>query len=430
MLSLDQSIEVGNRLHSKQLVLFWIGWVLLVAYTLGVFFGSLPFYFTHLQTVCAHNPCVTGQPLPNTVILLHGHGLSLTTYALFAIVLTVIAAIIAFMIAGVLAWRKSEDWMALLTALALVMLITANSTFTLEHLDSPWKVPATLLNILTWSLVLLVFCLIPDGQFVPKWTRLLPIIWIIFSICFLFINQLHSNTFLANIVWLTALACLVVSLLYRYRIVSTPVQRQQTKWIVFGGSTTVLLTIVTSLPPLFFPSFAGPGTLYDVVLAVFNIFLLLPFILCIAIAILRYRLWDIDIIINRTLLYSTLTIVLAVIYEVSVFTLQSITGGFIRGNQLAIVASTFLIGTLFKPLHGRTQKLIDRHFYRRKYDAARTLATFSATIRDEVDLNQLCAKLIEVVDETMQPAHISLWLRNTESSRNRKTRQLTEIDEE
>lgn len=172
MLSLVQSIEVGTRLHGKRLVLFWIGWIFLVAFTLGVFFGSLPFYFTHLQTLCTHNPCVIGQPFANTVILLHGLGLSLTSYALFAIVLTIIAAIIAFMIAGVLAWRKPDDWMALLTALALVMLITANSTFTLEHLDSPWKAPTTLLNILTWSLVLLVFCLIPNGQFVPKmrWT--------------------------------------------------------------------------------------------------------------------------------------------------------------------------------------------------------------------------------------------------------------------
>jgi len=134
--------------------------------------------------------------------------------------------------------------------------------------------------------------------------------------------------------------------------------------------------------------------------------------ICFGVAILRYRLYDIDIIIHRTLVYSSLTVVLAVIYEVSVFTLQSLTSGltFIRGNQLAIVASTFLIGGLFKPLHDRIRALIDRRFYRRKYDAARTVAAFSATIRDEVDLNQLCTKLMAVVDETMQPAHVSLWL--------------------
>jgi hypothetical protein len=89
-------------------------------------------------------------------------------------------------------------------------------------------------------------------------------------------------------------------------------------------------------------------------------------------------------------------------------------GGLIRGNQLAIVASTFLIGLLFKPVHDRSQALIDRRFYRRKYNAARTLATFSTTIRDEVDLNQLCTKLMAVVEETMQPTQVSLWLRPPE----------------
>jgi hypothetical protein len=154
------------------------------------------------------------------------------------------------------------------------------------------------------------------------------------------------------------------------------------------------------------------------------------FPLCLGLAILRFGFLDIDIIIHRTLVYSTLTVLLAVIYEVSVFTLQSLTSGltFIRGNQLAIVASTFLIGGLFKPLHDRTRALIDRRFYRRKYDAAKTMAAFSATIRDEVDLNQLCAKLVAVVEETMQPAHVSLWLCPPKRYLEETTRALPRID--
>ena len=123
---------------------------------------------------------------------------------------------------------------------------------------------------------------------------------------------------------------------------------------------------------------------------------------------------------------------LAVIYEVSVFTLQYLTSGLtlIRGNQLAIIASTLLIGLLFKPLHDRTHALIDRRFYRRKYDAARTIATFSATIRDEVDLNQLCTKLVGVVEETMQPAHVSVWLCSPKRYLEETTRALPIIDKE
>src|SRR6266566_6165611 len=171
----EQRSETETRLRGRRLVLFWIGWVLLVAYTLGVFFGSLPFYFTQLQTICTSNTCITGQPLASTVLLLHGLGLSLASYALLVIVLTILAAFVAFAVAGVLAWRRPDDWIALLTALALVMLVTAISTYTILQLASPWQVPAILLNILTWSVIFLVFCLIPNRRFVPRWARWLPV---------------------------------------------------------------------------------------------------------------------------------------------------------------------------------------------------------------------------------------------------------------
>ncbi|HXZ05402.1 MAG TPA: hypothetical protein VEH81_11240 [Ktedonobacteraceae bacterium] len=436
MLPSGQSVEARTRLHGIRLVLLWIGWVLLAAYTLGVFFGSLPFYFTHLQTICKHTPCVTGQPIASTLIQLHHLGLTLATYALFVIMLNIIAACIAFMIAAVLAWRKPDDWLALLAALALVMLITANSTYTLEQLSSPWQVPTSLSNILTWSLLLLVFCLIPNGRFVPRWTRWLPVFWIICNLLFIFFSQLQSNRFLVNIIWFSVLACLVVSLVYRYRVVSTPVERQQTKWIVFGGSVNIVLAIIWGLPPFLFPSFARPGTLYDLAITALNIFLLLPFILCVAIAILRYRLWDIDILINRTLVYGSLTLILALIYFASVFALQSLvsifTGHYSPEAQtpVVIVVSTLAIAALFTPLRRRLQALIDRRFYRSKYDAARTIAEFSITLSNEVDLNQLRKDLIAVVQETMQPSHVSLWLRDPDASIGHKTRLLSKIDEE
>lgn len=432
-LSLDQQSEAGTRLHGRRLALFWIGWLLLVAYTLGVFFGSLPFYFAHLQIVCTSSPCIPGQPLASTVLLLHGFGLSLANYALLMIVLTILAAFIAFAVAGVLAWRKPDDWMALLAALALVMLVTANSTYRLLQVPSPWQVPTTLLNILTWSVIFLVFCLIPNGRFVPLWTRWLPVIWLLGNLLALLFSQ-SQNSLLENAVWFGGLACLVVALIYRYRVISTPVQRQQTKWIVFGCSATILLAIVCNFPPLLFPSFAQPGTLYDLALAAFNIFLLLPLILCVAIAILRYRLWDIDILINRTLVYGSLTAILALVYFVSIIALQALfsvfTGHLSSGPQtpVVIVASTLGIVTLFQPLRRRLQGIIDRRFYRSKYDAARTLTMFSASLQNEVNLNQLSEQLLAVVQETMQPAHVSLWLRNTEQSSGRNTRLLPEAE--
>ena len=134
-----------------------------------------------------------------------------------------------------------------------------------------------------------------------------------------------------------------------------------------------------------------------------------------AIAILRYRLFDIDIIIRRTLVYSVLTALLALVYLGSVLVLQAVFGALLGNSQNSLVAvlSTLAIAALFVPLRSRVQAVIDQRFFRRKYDAARTLSVFSARLRDEVDLDRLSGHLAAVASETMEPAHISLWLKAT-----------------
>ena len=134
----------------------------------------------------------------------------------------------------------------------------------------------------------------------------------------------------------------------------------------------------------------------------------------IGIAVLRYRLYDIDLVINRTLVYGSLTVALALVYFGSVVGLQRLLSPVVGdSNQFAVVASTLLIAALFGPLRRKVQSFIDRRFYRRKYDARRTLEDFSAKLRDETDLEKLGDDLVRIVRETVQPAHASLWLRST-----------------
>ena len=153
--------------------------------------------------------------------------------------------------------------------------------------------------------------------------------------------------------------------------------------------------------------------------------------IAIGIAILRYRLYEIDALINRTLVYGSLTALLALLYFGSVTALQylfSLLTG--RGNTLAIVASTLAIAALFNPLRRRIQSFIDRRFYRRKYDARTTLEAFGSRLRDETDLEKLCEDLAEVVDETMQPAHVSVILRSEVPSSSTTTKEQGQQDQQ
>jgi hypothetical protein len=206
----------------------------------------------------------------------------------------------------------------------------------------------------------------------------------------------------------------VISLVMRYRR-SRGEERQQIKWIAFAASFVGLLYLIAMVCAFIFPSGAwfqaGSPLWLDLLgYAALSSFTLVP--IAIGFAVLRYRLYEIDIIINRTLVYGSLTISLALVYVGLVVSLQYVFRALAGGDsQLVIVASTLAIAALFNPLRRRNQSFIDRRFYRRKYDARKTLEEFSARLREETDLDSLSEDLVGVVRETVRPARVSLWLR-------------------
>jgi hypothetical protein len=187
--------------------------------------------------------------------------------------------------------------------------------------------------------------------------------------------------------------------------------RQQIKWVAFAVSLMSLAFLSVVVSSLVLPEELAPALLqYVTILSVAGVPTAIGF------AVLRYRLYDIDVVINRALVYGSLTITLALVYFGGVTTTQTVFRVLTSQQeqpQLAVVVSTLAIAALFNPLRRRVQSFIDRRFYRKKYDAAKTLEAFSARLRDETDLERLGEHLTGAVGEAMQPAYISLWLRPT-----------------
>jgi hypothetical protein len=395
-------------------------WVVVAALTVGVFVSGLPSEFARLQapcdsaTSCVWLPRLTGE----TARQFEDIGLSTTFFAAYFIAIEVAFTATSFALGSLIFWRRTEDSMALVVSLTL---ITFGATFFVPFplLDMPllWKLSAETISFVGSTLLVLFLFLFPDGRFVPRWTRFLvavyiaafvPISFFYDAVIFVFGNSMLNAVLATGFVGVT-----VFAQVYRYRRVSDPAQRRQTRWVVFGIVTA--LGGACALAVLDFISARGVASSLLGSTVLFCLAFLIP--LSIGVAVLRSRLFDIDVLINRTLVYGCLTATLALVYLGGVVLLQRVfvflTGG---GSQFTVVVSTLAIAALFVPLRHRIQDFIDRRFYRGKYDARKTLEAFAGKLRDETNLQALSAELVKVVQETMEPERVSLWLREPSAS--------------
>jgi hypothetical protein len=324
-------------------------------------------------------------------------------------------------------------------ALALLALSDAYARYTFENPGLlPGGVVSAWLSTLLWlptialgiSLLLLVF---PTGRLLSRRWRL----WVVIAVGGTVINVVaaglqpgplfepyssYSNLFgisgtrtlmaslkgIGFLLLLVGLLASIVSLGVRLRR-SRATERQQLKWLVYDAALVGLIA----------PFFLEVESL--TLVAVLGVFAYASIPVATGVAILKYHLYDIDLLINRTLVYGSLTAMLVALYFGGIIVLQRVfvllTG---QQSTFAVVASTLAISALFNPLRRRIQRVVDRRFYRRKYDAAKTLEAFSARLKDETDLDSLRDDLMGVVRETMEPAHVSLWLRPDTASKGKQ----------
>ncbi len=398
-------------------------WLLIVLTVVALQVVGLPALYRQLETTCTAATILceeTGQPTEAQAAVFAAAGLSLDRYA--ALITGIEALMVGIWIGvGVVIFvLRAGDWLALLVALMLI--VFSSATFISGSLSAAaaaypiLAVPVATLAVLGEMLIVAFFLLFPNGRLFPRWLWwLIPVRAVAAILDYVpAFRSLPAADTISTFLLLPAIVAMLAVQAYRYRRISTPRERSQTRWVLYGTvvglGTFLLLLIVTGVTGFWqSPWSVLVWTAVNVVVTVIPI--------TFGVAMLRSNLWDIDVVIRRTTIYAVLTALLGLVYFGSVVVLQQFLTPITGDSAPAVVLSTLLIAALFLPLRRRVQDVIDRRFFRRKYDAEKVLAQFAATARDETDLDALTAELVRVIQETMQPERVGVWLVPTEHER-------------
>ena len=403
-------------LRGRRLFLARAGWVLASSLLIGLFIAAIPARYEQIATL-SNLP----EDIDPAVLLanLERTGLSIEIYAIYSVVMEGAFATVCVALAAGIFWRRSDERMALFVALLLVLLGTTfwNTTVALSLYHPVWGRIAESLGVVGKMSLFLFFYLFPDGRFVPRWTRYLAAVLVAVVMAEILVpgGLLGVDNWPIPLFALFILSWLltgIASQVYRYRYVSGPVQRQQTKWVVFGFTAA----IVGFISIIFFLEFVfpvvQPGTLSGLIgsAAVTLFMFLIP--LCIGVAILRHRLWDIDVIINRTLVYGALTACVVVVYVL-------IVGGFgallqARGNLLLSLLATGLVAVLFAPLRDRLQRDVNRLMYGERDDPYGVLSRLGERLETTLDPRAVLPAVAETVAHALKLPHVTIELKRGE----------------
>jgi len=369
------SATVCTRPHDRWLPLARAAWIAVVLLTVALYVVGAPVLLAQLQSPCAGVGCYRWQPSP-AMIQRPPFGLSPRSYAVFYLVLETIFVLGFCAVAVVLVRRRADEPMALFGAIALVAFggnVFTDTSAALETTGTVWSWLARMMACLGSALLFIFFYLFPDGRFIPRWTRGVAALWIAVTVLGYFAPPRPSldatnatGSTLFPLLALGFFVSVIVAQVVRYRQVSTPAQRQQTKWVVSGFITAIagILANILLLTPL--ASRHDGAIVYQLIgiTSFGTCLLLIP--LSIGVAILRYRLWDIDVFINRALVYGALTACVVVVYVLVVVASAALFRT--RGNPAIALIATGFIAILFQPLRARLQRGVNRLMYGERDD--------------------------------------------------------------
>jgi hypothetical protein len=416
MTSIASVLEHQPRTDSQSTKLL-MGWHLLAArgiwwgITLAAcifFIAALPAYFDQLRTVVVSPAMGSFQIAQADADGLQSIGIAVDTFAMFHVGLAIMRAIPCVLVGVLIFFRKPDDRMTIIASLTLVLMGTYASTSeptatALIAVDGRWYFPVIFIYSVTGYMILLFFSTFPTGRFVPHWMKWVNIVWLLWVMVTAFfpnspldMQAWHKLPLLMNEMLFFGMGA--YSQYYRYRYVATPAQRQQSKWVMYGAGTVVVLGVaVLATITIIFPQTSQPGLAHALYITGERLMLLIALYVLtfsVALSILRYRLWDIDVLINRSLVYGSITVALGVVFLVSVLIIQQvfqwITGD--MSSPVALALSALVIGALFQPIQQQLRHFVNRHIFHLLVDPDKLQK--ASSLKPTYDTEKLSEKIL------------------------------------
>ncbi len=390
--------DMGTHLHGRRLLLAWVLWGGVLIFELGMIGVSLPGYLWQLS--------------PDAIQQLEHLGFSVGDDVAFNLAVLLLMAVPSCALVAFLVWRRANDWMALLVCLMLIGIGPLNITNTV--LLSQWLGLAlasgvlSLSNQINLTIIILAFYLFPDGRFVPRFTRWIVAVGISGNIIFVLFPALGQSV-IGGFPFVGVLASLVIAQVYRYRRISTLMQRQQTKWVEYSLAVVIILALsLDVIPQLLVPALLENGSLFSSISSALTNLLTILLPIAFSIAILRYRLWDIDSIINRTLVYGTLTASIVGIYVLVVVSLGALLQT--SSNLLISLLATGLVAVLFQPLRERLQLAVNRLMFGKRDTPYQVISHLGQRLEATIEPDSVLPTIVETVAQALKLPYVTIAL--------------------